>query len=469
MAKSKENKGKYIALTKNTVLFTISSFGSKMISFLLVPLYTYILSTSEFGTVDLMSSTASLLIPLITVNIQDAVMRYTLDKNYDSEDVINVGIKVNLIGNIVLIISLFLIQRVGIINLELRYLLFLYTSFLFGALNNCLTMYLKAIDKVSIIVVSGLLNTGITCLLNLLLLLVFKIGINGYLIANVLGMMIATLYSFFIGKIYKYIKIFSSKKILKDMIIYSLPLVINSMAWWINNASDRYILVFFCGVATNGIYSVSYKIPTVLSTIQGIFYNAWSISAITEFDKDDTDGFIGNIYSTYSILILLACSVLILINIPLARILYSKEFFSAWLYVPFLLVGTAFNGLALFEGCIFTAVKQTKEVSKTTISGALVNTICNFVCIYLWGAIGAAFATMIGYIVTWSMRTIKLKTIVNMKISWKLHIFSYLLLIAQSIIALMGNLWWIEIIFFIAIFTSHKNKIKSIAYKIFRK
>lgn len=59
-------------------------------------------------------------------------------------------------------------------------------------------------------------------------------------------------------------------------------------------------MTFFCGTAINGIYAVSYKIPTILSTIQTIFYNAWSISAITEFDKDDRDGFIGNIYTIYS-------------------------------------------------------------------------------------------------------------------------------------------------------------------------
>ena len=83
------------------------------------------------------------------------------------------------------------------------------------------------------------------------------------------------------------------KQIEREMIAYSVPLILNSVSWWINNASDRYILTYFSGVAVNGIYSVAYKIPTILSTIQSIFYNAWSISAITEFDRNDTDGFLG--------------------------------------------------------------------------------------------------------------------------------------------------------------------------------
>lgn len=145
------------------------------------------------------------------------------------------------------------------------------------------------------------------------------------------------------------------------MILYSFPLVTNSIAWWLNNASDRYILTFFCGTSINGIYAVSYKIPTILSTFQSVFYNAWSISAITEFDKEDRDGFIGNIYTMYSAISIIGCSILLIFNIFIAKILYSK-LFEAWHYVPPLLIGTVFNGLALFEGCIFTAVKNKRGI-----------------------------------------------------------------------------------------------------------
>ena len=72
-------KNKYRDLSKNTILFTINSFGSKIISFLLVPLYTYVLSTSDYGTADLVTSTVSLLVPVLTLNVQDAVLRFSLE------------------------------------------------------------------------------------------------------------------------------------------------------------------------------------------------------------------------------------------------------------------------------------------------------------------------------------------------------------------------------------------------------
>ena len=83
-------------------------------------------------------------------------------------------------------------------------------------------------------------------------------------------------------------------------------------------------------------------------------------------------------------------------NIFLARILYAKDFFDAWKFVPVLLTGTVFNGIALFEGCIFTAVKKTREVSNTTLVGAAINTVLNLLLIPFIGALGAAIATMVG-------------------------------------------------------------------------
>lgn len=250
------------------------------------------------------------------------------------------------------------------------------------------------------------------------------------------------------------------------MIVYALPLVMNSVAWWINNASDKYVLTFFCGIAANGIFSVAYKIPTILSTIQGVFYNSWSVSAITEFDKDDSDGFMVNIYTLYSCVSIIGCSVIILLNYPLARILYAKGFFEAWYYVPLLLLGATFNGIALFEGCIFTAVKKTKEVFRTTLIGAVVNTITNILFIWLIGSLGAAVATMLGYFTVWVMRTIHMKGIVKMKVNWKTQIIIIIILSVQCVVALKQGLEAIQVICLVLICVFQYSYIKKLLLKV---
>lgn len=434
----KSKRYKYSILVKNTALFTISSLGSKFISFFLIPLYTYVLSTEEYGMIDLLASTSSLLIPVLTLNIQDAVIRFALDDEYDSSEVITTALKVNAFGMAVVLVSLLCLKCTNILQLDDVYIIFLFFNYTLGALQNSFTLYLKGKEHVETLVVSGLTQTFLVCVLNVLFLLIFKWGINGYLLASILGQLVAIIINFYLGKIYLDIRFVSNRKISKAMISYSYPLVFNSLAWWINNASDRYILTFLCGVSANGIYSMAYKIPTMLATIQNVFYNAWSISAIKEFNEQDDDGFIGHTYELYSFCSLIVCSIIMCANIYISKILYSKEFFEAWICVPFLLVGTAFNGMALFEGCIFTAVKKTKEVSKTTIIGSVINTICNFVFICIWGTIGAAGATMLGYLVTWGIRTIWLRKIIHIRVNWYKHLVSCGLLILQTIAAIQS-------------------------------
>lgn len=439
-----KKNSKYGDLSKNTLLFTINSFGSKLITFLLVPLYTNVLSTNDYGTADLMTSTAQLLIPLLTLNIQDAVLRFSLDKTKNPKKIISVGCTINSISMCLLGITLFLLSYFGILSFGKEYIIFLFFSFAFGGIQNSLQMYMKAIDNVKVLVYSGLASTLFSCVSNLLLLLVFKVGILGYLISNLIGHFVAIFIMFFFGKIYRDVRFTTDTKLIKEMFVYSAPLAINSVAWWINTASDKYIITFFCGAAINGIYSVAYKIPTILSTFQTIFYNAWSVSAITEFDKDDKDGFIGNIYSLYMCVSTIGCSLILIFNKFLASMLYAKDFYDAWRSVPFLLLGVAFNGIALFEGCLFTAVKKTKEISRTTIVGAIVNTIANFILIPLFASSGAAFATMIGYLTVWIVRTISLQKIVHMRVNWMKQVVCIIVLVVQVFLALKTNIITIE-------------------------
>lgn len=464
---SKSQKAKDLSI--NTLLFTISNFGTKVIMFLLVPLYTFVLSTKDYGKLDLVTTTVQLLVPILTLNIQDAVLRFCLDKEYNSVQSAKVGIKVASIATLILGGGLLVVYHLPFFKLSIMYSVYLYLSFITNAFNNIFSMYLKAINKIRLLVICGILNTLITCLLNILLLLVFKLGVLGFLIANIAGVSLSIIIMIIGSGILKTANVKIPQGLFKTMSIYSLPLVANSVAWWLNNASDRYILAFFCGAAVNGIYAVAYKIPTILSTIQSVFYNAWSISAITEFDEEDSDGFIGNVYMTYSCVSVLGCSALLICNIFIAKMLYAKEFFEAWKYVPPLLVGTVFNGIALFEGCIFTAVKKTKDVSITTVLGAVVNTIFNFTLIPFIGALGASLATMIGYIAIWVIRTLQMRKIIRIKADWLSLVISFIILLVQCAIALLFKQFYWQIPFVLLLIFCQRNYLTKVLNLIKRK
>lgn len=447
------------SLIKNIGLFMIGSFGSKILSFLFIPLYTAFLSTTEYGSVDLITSTASLLTPILLLSIFDATLRFGMDPNYTKEDVLSTSIKIAIKGSLILIVGAFIVWVTKIFNISGNYLIFLCIYFVLGAENQIFNLYLRAKDNAAVIASSGIICTLITCISNIVLLLVFKWGVIGYMISNTVGLLVQNTYQFFIGKIYKDIRIRNYTDLSKTMIKYSTPLIANNISWWINNASDRYILTFLKGVSENGIYSLSYKIPTVLTMFQSVFYNAWSISAIAEFDENDTDSFIGNNYSIYSFISLGVCSGLLLINVPLATFLYKGDYFSAWKCVPFLLMGTVFSGISQFEGSLFAATRNTKSVAITTVIGAGVNVVCNFVFIYFIGAIGAALATLLGYLTTWILRTRYLQCFIKMKVNWLIHFISILLVIVQSVLATMGVGAFIQLIPFTVLVVMNRRLI----------
>lgn len=423
------NKHKYLA--KNVGLFSISSFVPRILSFVLIPIYTNCLTTAEYGVSDLLTTTVSLLLPFFTLDIQDAVMRFALDKKYEKSDVFTVALRIILIGTGLVTLGAFVASTLKIPGLENSYLIFFVLMYFTTALSNSLTMFCRGIDKVNVLVVGGILQSVIMLSANILFLVVFKWGLTGYLLANTLGSLVAVFWYFIKAKLHKYITKTVSKRVLKDMVRFSFPLIFSVTAWWINSASDRYILTWMSGVAISGLYAISYKIPGILSVFQSVFYQAWSISAIKEFDKDDKDGFISNMYNMMNFGMVFVCSIIIVLNIPIAKILYTNEFFEAYKFVPPLLVSVVFNAMALFIGSIFTAVKDTKTLSVSTIIGAVINTVCNFVFIYYWQAYGAAVATMLGYAVVFIMRHIILRKYIKLHLKWWRDIFVYLALIVQ--------------------------------------
>lgn len=459
---------KYKELLGNIGLLTLSNFGSKILGFLLIPLYTAVLTTEEYGNYDFITVTISLLIPILTLNISDAALRFLLDKHKDKRDVCNVSLKINLFSILILIILAILnniFKIVGILNSFLFYFIILYiVTVLYQYFQNVI----RGLDKVKILAISGIINSALMMTLNIYFLLILKIGLSGFFLANIISNAIATIYLFVNAKDSIDILHKSNKKLKKEMISYSKPLMLNSIGWWINNVSDRYVIIYMCGAAANGIYSVSYKIPSILSIIQTIFNQAWGISAIKEFNKDDNDDFFKRIYTSYNLIMVISCSVLILFTKILASILYSNEFYSAWKYMPFLMISVVFSALSGLLGGIFSAVKDTKTLGVTTVIGALLNIILNIILIKFIGVIGAAIATLFSIFCVWIIRIFKVKKYIKLNLNLKNDVLAYVILIIQAIVFLLIKnvllLYCIEILLLFVEISLYRKQIKKIIY-----
>jgi O-antigen/teichoic acid export membrane protein len=430
-----DSDSKYKYLAKNVILFSISSFGSKILSFLFVSLYTTVLTTEEYGTADLVWTTASLLLFVVTINISEGVLRFGLEKTDKQEGIFSFGLRVIFKGQLMFGICLLFFGYFNPIHWEWYLYLFLYITVFVNALYQITTYYLRTFDEVKSVAVAGVMSTAVTIFSNVLLLLVFKTGVVGYLVSMVIGCFVATVYALTViirrGK-FNWTQICDGET--KHMMItYSVPLIFNGISWWMNNSLDRYLVTFFCGVSVNGIYAVASKIPALLTTVQGVFSQAWSISAIKEFDKDDTDGFFGNIYTLYNGFSVLGASVLVLFNVFIARILFSSDFFVAWECSSVLVVSAVFSGVAGIAGGIFSKVRKTGYYALSTGIAAVVNTLLNIILIPRFGALGAATATLVSFIIVWMIRVIYVGKFIAWKIDFLRDIVAYCLLGIQLV------------------------------------
>lgn len=439
---------KYSKLGKNTVLMVIGNFASKLLTFFLVPLYTYSLSTSEYGIADLMTTTISLIVPFLTLTIAEGILRMTLDKEVDNKQVFSIAIYISIIGFVFLIALSPLFYR--LVSFSNYYYFFLAYYFFYVA-QLIAQQFVKGIEHINVFVVSGIISTIVTCVCNVVLLLGVKLGITGYLISLILGYAISFFYLVKKERLWRYI--IKAKDINKNIIYiilaYCLPLIPNSVSWWISNSSDKYILTFFCGVAINGVYSVAYKIPSIISIMSGILTSAWQISAVEDFGSEESADFFSDIYNKYASLYIVVCSGIILFIKMLANILFSGEFYVAWRYSSILVLASVFQAMGAFLGIIYSAAKKTKTILYTTAIGAVGNIVLNLILIPLIGATGAAVATLISYILIWSCRVIDTKRIVLIKTDIKREIISYLLIICQIIVTNIELPYWYIVSMFI--------------------
>lgn len=315
-----------------------------------------------------------------------------MDKNYSKENIAIIAFKFLSISTILYGLITIIIKHLGLFE-GLEIFIFLY--YLSYSTYQFFVQISKGLEKVSDMAIAGVISTLSLIIFNLLFLFKFKLGLNGFFLANILSQLIPSLYFIFRLKFWNYIKDFNIDKSLeKEMLKYSIPLIATTLGWWANNTLDKYAVTWLCGVAANGILSVSYKIPTILNTLQGIFTSAWQISAIKEYGEEETSKFYGKTFSLVNFLMCAACSVLIILTRPLAHMLYANDFYVAWEYVPFLLISSVINCASGLLGPILSAKKDTKAMMWSAIIGVIFNAIFNIVLIYLIGIQGATIATM---------------------------------------------------------------------------
>lgn len=463
----------YKKLVNNSIVFTVANLGSKVLSFIMVPIYTYVLSTEEYGVVDIMTTLNSLLLPIIFLSMSDAVLRYAMDKRYDKKAVLTAAFCVYICGILILCCLLpgisFLYPQIS------KYLLLFGLLFICNGIMQVLNQFLRATGHVKAFASNGVLYTFGFAGLNIIFLVKLRYGILGYLYSFILADIICIVFAILVSNVWKYIALKLSRQMMKIMLGYSIPLIPNALMWWIMDASDKFVITYFLGVSANGLYAISKKLPTLIDTFHSIFNQAWQISAIQENEDPNSKEFTSKIYKVYSIFLFLVVSLLMIVARPLVTYVLSNAYEDTWRYIPFLLVSVAFSSLSGFLSSKLIASEQTKPIFKTTIIGAVVNTILNFVLIPVIGINGAGLATLIGFAVVLFVREKLLKKQNELEISFKRSVI-FGVIVIQIIVYYAFPLWEsvaiMLMLFLVLLFILRESVfgfVKNIASKVLKK
>ncbi len=454
---------RYKKLLSDTAVYGMGTFASKLLVFFLTRLYTECLTKAEYGQADLITNIANLLIPLAAAGICDGIFRFTLDREHDKSTVFSTGI--------------FLICGSGALFLLLSPILWTFEYFrsyawliivyvIFSNFHSVAAQYIRALDKTKLFAVQGIINTVLTISFNVLFLVAlpdnsFLNGVYGYVLSIVIADFLVGCFLFIYAKLWRDLSIKKSDRALaKSMLKYSLPLIPTTIFWWITNVSDRYMLTFLLtenGESVTGLYTAAYKIPTLLTLVTGVFSEAWQFSAVREDDPDERAAFYSNVFSAFQGIIFLGAVGVIAFSRIFASILFADSYYTAWEFIPVLVISSVFSSFVNFLSSVYMVKKRSMKSFITSMIGALTNITLNFLlipstlefgafglrCAGL-GAQGAAIATVVSYLLVFVIRSIDTGKLLKFDMHISRLVLNTLIVIVSAVaMLLLESMIWL--------------------------
>ena len=198
-------------LAKNTFIITLGNMCTRLITFFLLPLYTSLLSTSEYGIVDLMNTLVSLLLPIVTFQIEQATFRFLIDnreKNYEIKKIVSNSTVFVIIQSVIYLLVFYIISN--FINNDYKYFLAInVVAYIFTSL---FLQIARGVGDNKKYAFGSFVSAFFTIAFNIIFLVVCDWKVNGMLLGTFFGQIIGGIYLFISLKLYKQIKLFNKNK-----------------------------------------------------------------------------------------------------------------------------------------------------------------------------------------------------------------------------------------------------------------
>lgn len=444
---------KYKKLAFNTLIFGIGNFGSKILVILLTRLYTKHIGYDDMGVKGLLETVALFLQPVFTFALQEYLIRFGIDKKYDKRQVFTTSATLTFIGMIAVILIVPGLRFIPILSFISGYSMLLAVYTCTSALRMLCAQFVRSRDMVKLFSVDGILATLTLFIFNVIFISGFNMGVKGYFISVILSDLCSAIFLFVVADLKKFLgRKYFSMKLTGEMLRFSLPLIPTIVMWTSTSLSDRFFLSSMrsdkaeLGNSSAGLYDVANKIPSLISMVSTIFFQAWNMSAISENESADRNKFYERVFSAYEAVLFIASAGLIMLAKPVTSFIANSdnyaEYANVFVFTPMLIISVLFMSLNQFLGGIYSATKHTKNSFWTSFAAFSVNLLLNFIMIPEIGIQGAAIATFLSYYLCFWARIIDARYYVPFKFNGVRSLANTGLLILMGIITVKQPVLW---------------------------
>ena len=407
-------------LTKSALFYTISTFFNSAAPFLMLPILTRFLNTSEYGVVSMFSASISFLIPFVSMSISTAAIRTYIccDKIKYKIYIFNCILIVFFFSIVVsLVLFIFHTSVCSITSIPYSYIWCLILATTSTAICDLTLAILQIKEKVKLYSMFQNLNTLLNVGMSIILVVEFGLGLSG----RIYGIVFAKFFFAILGFIIIYLnvgfKIKIDKKILLDEICnFGLPMIPSSVKSTVLTYTDKVVITHLVSVSATGIYAVGNQLSMPILLLAQAFnlaYVPWLFKKLKEGNNEDKSKIVRLTYCYFVAILLIA--VLWSCVSPYVVVLFAgQDYTDANQYIFLLSIGYAFTGMHMMVVNYIYYVKKIKLYSVITIIVIIVNVLLNFVFINRFGTIGAAYATLISNIVSFVLTWILSASLIKM-------------------------------------------------------
>lgn len=389
---------------KDFGVYTIGNLGSKLITFLMVPLYTYCLKQpADYGYYDVCLTLCFLLVPVVTLQMRDGAFRFLLGNDDEGKKaaIITFACRTLMATSVAIVavaasISLFY---------PIKYLSYTVILLLSMAVNEVMAQISRGLGNNRVFVANGIIQSFGIMVFSVALVALLDMGIRGIFIANIAARIIAT--GFIEWRMHivshymrSHIKV---RAMGREILRYSLPLMPVTLCWWLTTSSDRFFIMHYLDLHTNGIYAVVLRFSSIIQTLSVIFYQTWQETAIVQYHSSDRDSFFSKILNGYvSVLAALLIAYTFVVKICYSW-LVGPEYQAGIIYVYPLGLSTVCYAIAAYFELPYQCAKDTKRAIPSVVLTALVNVVLNYALVPTFGIYGiiatsiTSYCTLIAY------------------------------------------------------------------------